>query len=54
MIKLLFKPFSVLVAALLLEGAIFRVARGVSDHLARVAFTRLTGRWPGEEPRAQE
>jgi hypothetical protein len=38
-----------LVAALLLEGAIFRLVRGLTDHGARRAFARGTGRWPGEE-----
>ena len=38
-----------LLAALALEGAIFRAARGLSDHLARGAFERATGVWPGEE-----
>ena len=38
-----------LVAALLLEGAIFRLARGLFDHGAREGFARLTGTWPGEE-----
>jgi hypothetical protein len=38
-----------LVPALLLEGAIFRAVRGLFDHGSRRAFSRLTGRWPGEE-----
>lgn len=38
-----------LTVALLLEGAIFRLARGLFDHGARVGFARLTGTWPGEE-----
>jgi Protein of unknown function (DUF4235) len=38
-----------LIAALALEGAIFRAVRGASDHLARGAFARATGVWPGEE-----
>jgi Protein of unknown function (DUF4235) len=38
-----------LVAALFLEGAIFRLIRGFFDHGARHAFQRLTGTWPGEE-----
>jgi Protein of unknown function (DUF4235) len=38
-----------LVAALLLEGAIFRVVRGLFDHGSRQGFLRLTGSWPGEE-----
>lgn len=43
-----------LVAALLLEGAIFRLVRGWFDHGARQGFKRLTGTWPGEEaPQAE-
>jgi hypothetical protein len=38
-----------LVLALLLEGAIFRVLRGLADHGARHGFARLTGEWPGQE-----
>jgi hypothetical protein len=38
-----------LAVALLLEGAIFRVVRGLVDHAARRGFERLTGSWPGEE-----
>jgi Protein of unknown function (DUF4235) len=38
-----------LIAALALEGAIFRAVRGAGDHLARGAFARATGSWPGEE-----
>jgi hypothetical protein len=38
-----------LVIALVLEGAIFRVVRGLFDHTARRGFERLTGSWPGEE-----
>jgi hypothetical protein len=38
-----------LVAALALEGAIFRVARGLADHGSRQGFARVTGSWPGEE-----
>jgi hypothetical protein len=37
-----------LIAALALEGAIFRATRGFADHAARRAFARTTGRWPGE------
>jgi len=41
--------------ALLLQGAVFRAVRGLFDHGSRVAFKRVTGRWPGEEkPAAQE
>ena len=38
-----------LVAALLVEGAIFRLTRGFVDHASRRGFARLTGSWPGEE-----
>lgn len=38
-----------LVAALALEGAIFRVVKGVTEHGARKSFATLTGSWPGEE-----
>jgi hypothetical protein len=42
-------PWLKMMAALALEGAIFRAARGASDHLARGAFQRATGVWPGED-----
>jgi len=38
-----------LAVALALEGAIFRVIRGLVDRGSRQGFLRLTGRWPGEE-----
>lgn len=38
-----------LILALILEGAIFRAVRGVTDRGARELFSRLTGSWPGEE-----
>jgi Protein of unknown function (DUF4235) len=38
-----------LVAALAIEGAIFRLVRGLTDHGARVGFARVMGTWPGEE-----
>jgi hypothetical protein len=38
-----------LVAALLVEGAIFRLVKGITDHGVRGGVTRLTGRWPGED-----
>jgi hypothetical protein len=38
-----------LVLALALEGAIFRVLRGLADHGARHGFAQLTGEWPGPE-----
>jgi uncharacterized protein DUF4235 len=38
-----------LAAALALQGAIFRVSRGLADRGSRIGFYRLTGSWPGEE-----
>jgi hypothetical protein len=38
-----------LVAALLVEGAIFRLVKGLVDHGSRTSFAKLTGAWPGEE-----
>lgn len=38
-----------LVAALVIEGALFRLVRGLIDHGTRRGFARLTGSWPGEE-----
>jgi Protein of unknown function (DUF4235) len=38
-----------LAIALLIEGAIFRLVKGLFDHAARRGFARMTGSWPGEE-----
>jgi hypothetical protein len=38
-----------LIAALLLEGAVFRLTKGLVDHGVRGGFARLTGSWPGEK-----
>lgn len=38
-----------LIVALLIEGAIFAVLRGLAEHGARHGFARLTGEWPGQE-----
>ena len=38
-----------LVGALMLEGAIFRLVRGLADHGSRHGVARLTGSWPGTE-----
>lgn len=40
---------SQLVIALLVEGAIARLVRGLVDHGSRHAWARSTGEWPGEE-----
>jgi hypothetical protein len=41
--------FAKLLPALLIEGAIFRLVKGMVDHGTRRGFSRLTGSWPGEE-----
>jgi xanthosine utilization system XapX-like protein len=38
-----------LLAALAVEGAIFRLVKGLTDHGARRGYARMTGTWPGEE-----
>jgi hypothetical protein len=38
-----------LALALAIEGALFRVVKGVVDHGSRAGFARLTGAWPGDE-----
>jgi hypothetical protein len=37
------------IAALLFEGAIFRLVKGLTDHGLRRSFAKTTGSWPGEE-----
>ncbi len=41
--------YAKLIPALLIEGAIFRLTKGLVDHGVRGGFARLTGKWPGEE-----
>jgi Protein of unknown function (DUF4235) len=38
-----------LIAALLLEGAVFKLVKGLVDRGARLGFASMTGSWPGEE-----
>jgi hypothetical protein len=38
-----------LIPALLVEGAIFRLTKGLVDRAARSGFARLTGKWPGDK-----
>jgi hypothetical protein len=38
-----------LIPALIVQGALFRIVRGLVDHGSRHGFARLTGEWPGEE-----
>jgi hypothetical protein len=41
-------PTVKLIAALAVEGAIFRLVKGMTDYGARRAFAGATGTWPGE------
>ncbi len=43
-----------LIAALALEGAIFRLVKGMVDRGARVGFASTTGVWPGEDNTAPQ
>ena len=47
-------PTGKLLAALAIEGAIFRLTKGFVDHQARVGFAGATGRWPGKDPAHEE
>jgi Protein of unknown function (DUF4235) len=38
-----------LISALAVEGAIFRLTKGLVDHATRTSFAKVTGSWPGEE-----
>lgn len=38
-----------LIVALALEGAIFRLVKGMVDRGARLGFASATGAWPGED-----
>jgi Protein of unknown function (DUF4235) len=42
-------PLAKLVPALLIEGAVFRLTKGMVDRGTRKGFARLTGRWPGDD-----
>ena len=46
-------PYPKLIAALAIEGAVFRLTKGVVDDSTRRAFAHATGRWPGESPGAE-
>jgi Protein of unknown function (DUF4235) len=41
-------PLALLALALAMEGALFRLVKGLAEHGSRRAFSRLTGKWPGE------
>jgi hypothetical protein len=47
-------PYGKLITALLLQGAIARLVRGMTDHGLRHGFARLTGEWPGAERPEEE
>jgi hypothetical protein len=47
-------PTGKLIAALAIEGAIFRVTKGLVDHKARSGFEGATGRWPGKDPAKED
>jgi hypothetical protein len=38
-----------LALALVVEGALFRLVKGLVDHASRRGFWKATGSWPGEE-----
>ena len=38
-----------LALALVIEGALFRLVKGLVDHSSRRGFWKATGSWPGEE-----
>jgi Protein of unknown function (DUF4235) len=42
-------PTGKLALALALEGAVFRLTRGLIGHGSRRAFAAITGAWPGED-----
>ena len=45
--------FGKLAFALALEGALFRVVKGLVDHGSRRGFASVTGAWPGDrEPKS--
>lgn len=43
-------PVLKLLAALAIEGAIFRLVKGLTDRGARKGFAAVTGAWPGDDP----
>ena len=43
-------PVLKLLAALAVQGAVFRLVKGFTDRGARKSFAALTGAWPGDDP----
>jgi Protein of unknown function (DUF4235) len=47
-------PVAKLLVALAIEGAVFRLVKGLTDRGARKGFAALTGAWPGDDPAREE
>lgn len=47
-------PVAKLLLALAVEGAVFRLVKGLTDRGARKGFAALTGAWPGDDPAREE
>jgi Protein of unknown function (DUF4235) len=47
-------PVLKLLVALAVEGAIFRLVKGLTDRGARKSFAAVTGAWPGDDPAREE
>ncbi|HEX5929562.1 MAG TPA: DUF4235 domain-containing protein [Solirubrobacterales bacterium] len=43
-----------LVLALAIEGAVFRLVKGLTDRGARKGFATVIGAWPGDDPAREE
>lgn len=42
-------PIGKMLAAMALQGAVFYVVRGLTEHQLRRGFAAVTGSWPGEK-----
>jgi len=47
-------PVVKLLVALAIEGAVFRLVKGLTDRGARKGFAALTGAWPGDDPARED
>jgi hypothetical protein len=47
-------PVAKLLLALAIQGAIFRLVKGLTDRGARKGFAALVGTWPGDDPAREE
>jgi Protein of unknown function (DUF4235) len=43
-----------LLVALAVEGAVFRLVKGLADRGARKGFAAVTGAWPGDDPARED